>query len=189
MSDVAEVPLTSLLQAWREGEGAAFSEVFSLAYEELKRIAAQRLRHSGRDLTLTPTVLVHEVYMRVVQAPVAFKDRAHFYASMSLYIRSALVDHARASRSDKRGGVQMRVSLSELQLGEDSMVTEILALDQALERLATLDTRASEILQLTYFAGLDRAQITAVLGLSMASVDRDLRFARAWLRQELRHGC
>jgi RNA polymerase sigma factor (TIGR02999 family) len=188
MSMVPTAPLTALLQAWRDGEGAAFAAVFSLAYTELKQIAAQRLRQSGSDLTLTPTILVHEVYLRVVQAPVDFKNRAHFYASMSLYIRSVLVDHARAGRADKRGGGGVRVSLSEIHAGEESMVAEILALDQALVRLEGLDPRASEIMQLTYFAGLDRLQITAVMGVSLASVDRDLRFARAWLRQDLAGG-
>ena len=181
-------PLTQLLEAWRSGEGAAYAQVFTLAYAELKQIAAQRLRQSGRDLTITPTVLLHEAYLRVVETSVDFKNRAHFFASMSLYIRSALVDHARARQAAKRGGAELRVSLSELSEGEDSMVAEILALHQALQRLESLDPRASEVMHLTHFAGLDRLQITQVLGLSLASVDRDLRFARAWLRQELSGG-
>lgn len=188
MSSAPAVGLTELLQSWQDGEGAAFSEVFSLAYVELKQIAAQRLRQSGRDLTLTPTVLLHEAYLRVAQTPVDFKNRAHFFASMSLYIRSALVDHARARQAVKRGGEELLVSLSELKEGEDSMVAEILALDQALKRLDSLDPRASEVLHLTHFAGLDRLQITEVLGVSLASVDRDLRFARVWLRRELSDG-
>lgn len=188
MSVAPAAGLTELLQCWRNGEGAAFGEAFSLAYAELKQIAAQRLRQSGRHLTLTPTVLLHEAYLRVAQTPIDFKNRAHFFASMSLYIRSALVDHARARQASKRGGEGLRVSLSELKQGEDSMVAEILALDQALKRLELMDPRAGEVMHLTHFAGLDRLQITEVLGVSLASVDRDLRFARVWLRQELSDG-
>jgi RNA polymerase sigma factor (TIGR02999 family) len=188
MSSGSAAPLTALLQSWQSGEGEAFAKIFNLAYDELKQIAAQRLRQSGRDLTLTPTVLLHEAYLRVAQAPVDFKNRAHFYASMSLYIRSALVDHARAGNAAKRGGEGVRVSLSEIREGEESMVAEVLALDQALKHLEVLDPRASEVMHLTHFAGLDRLQITEVLGVSLASVDRDLRFARAWLREELSGG-
>jgi RNA polymerase sigma factor (TIGR02999 family) len=177
--------LTALLQAWKDGEGAACGQVYELAYAELKQIAAQRLSQSGRDLTLTPTVLLHEAFLRVAETPLGFKNRAHFFASMSLYIRSALVDHARARIAAKRGGEHLRVSLSDVQAGEESMVAEILALDQALARLEALDPRGAQVLHLTYFAGLDRMQIVEVLGISLASVDRDLRFARAWLRQEL----
>jgi len=180
--------LTDLLESWQRGEGAAFSKLFELAYDELKQIAAQRLRQAGSDLTLTPTVLLHEAYLRVAGKSLDWDNRAHFFASMSLYIRSALVDHARARQSAKRGGADLRISLSDGQLGEESMVADLLALDQALTRLAGLDPRCAEVLHLTHFAGLDREQITVVLGVSLSSVDRDLRFARAWLREELAGG-
>ena len=182
----APVPaLTDLLDAWRDGEGSAFAQLFTLAYEELKQIAARRLRHSGSDLTLTPTVLLHEAYLRIAERPLDWKNRAHFFASMSLHIRSALVDHARARHAAKRGVPALKVSLSVAALGEESMVAEILALDHALKQMEQLDPRGSQILHLTHFAGLDRQQIADVLGISLATVDRDLRFARAWLREEL----
>lgn len=188
MSSAPAAGLTELLQSWQGGAGAAFSELFSLAYAELKQIAAQRLRQSGPQLTLTPTVLLHEAYLRVAEAPVDFKNRAHFFASMSLYIRSALVDHARARQADKRGGGAVQVSLSEALQGDESMVADILALDQILAQLAALDRRCADVLHLNCFAGLDRQQIADVLHLSLATVDRDLRFARAWVRDELERG-
>lgn len=159
-----------------------------LAYVQLKQIAAQRLRQSGRNLTLTPTELLHEAVLRIAGAPLDWKSRAHFYASMSLYIRATLVDHARARLAAKRGAQPLHVSLSQIESGEPSMATDLLALDQALSRLEQLDRRCSEVLHLNCFAGLDRAAIVEVLGVSMSSVDRDLRFARAWLRDQLAIG-
>lgn len=186
---MSETPaLTDLLESWQRGEGAAFARLFELAYDELKQIAAQRLRQAGSDLTLTPTVLLHEAYLRVAGQALDWDNRAHFFASMSLYIRSALVDHARARQAAKRDAPGLRISLSDVRIGEESMVADLLALDQALKQLAALDPRCAEVLHLTHFAGLDREQITLVLGVSLSSVDRDLRFARAWLREELAGG-
>lgn len=180
--------LTRLLDAWRRGEGAAKAQVFDLAYGELKRIAAQRLRQGGRDLTLTPTALLHEAYLRIAETPLAWSDSAHFFASMSLVIRGALVDYARARNAAKRGDPDLRVTLTGVQQGEESMAAEVLALDQALTRLQALDPRAAEVLHLTHFGGLDREQISAVLKVSLSSVDRDLRFSRVWLREALSGG-
>lgn len=179
--------LTDLLHAWKEGEGAAFHRVVDLAYDQLKQIAVQRLRNGRQSVTLTPTELLHDALLRVVDAPRDWKNRAHFFASMSLFIRSALVDHARARGAAKRGDAPA-VSLSLVDGGEPSMAAELLAFDQALQRLALLDRRGAEVLHLTYFAGLDREQIAEVLGVSLSSVDRDLRFTRAWLREELELG-
>lgn len=180
--------LTSLLERWREGEGAAFHELMATAYLQLKQIAAQRLRQQGRDLTLTPTELLHEAVLRIGDTPPGWQNRAHFFASMSLYIRATLVDHARARVAAKRGGRPLQVSLWQHDEGEQSMAADLLALDQALRQLEALDPRCAEVLHLNCFAGLERAGIVEVLGISMSSVDRDLRFARAWLREALRAG-
>ena len=177
--------LTDLLQSWRQGEGAAYREIIHLAYEQLKQIAAQRLSVHGSDLTLTPTELLHDALLRVSEAPRDWVDRAHFYASMSLFIRSTLVDYARSRAALKRGERAQHVSLSLIEDGEPAMAADLIALDQALLKLQDLDPRGSEVLHLTYFAGLDREQISRVLGVSLSSVDRDLRFTRAWLREEL----
>lgn len=184
----ADMPLTALIEAWHQGDGRACRQLFDSAYAELKQIAAQRLRHAGADLTLTPTVLLHEAWLRVAGQNIGWKDRAHFFASMSLYIRSVLVDYARARQAQKRAHPELRVSLADDLAGEESMVADLLALDQALARLEHLDPRCAEVLHLNCFGGLDREQITVVLGISMSSVDRDLRFARLWLREELARG-
>lgn len=179
--------LTDLLHAWKDGEGAAFHRVVDLAYDQLKAIAVQRLRNRSQSVTLTPTELLHDALLRVADAPRDWRNRAHFFASMSLFIRSTLVDHARARSAAKRGdGPALSLTLNDS--GEPSMAAELLAFDQALRRLETLDARGAEVLHLTYFAGLDREQIASVLGVSLSSVDRDLRFTRAWLREELELG-
>jgi len=190
MSTPVQTPaLTDLLRSWRDGEGAAYHEIIQLAYAQLKQIAAQRLGQRGRELTLTPTELLHDALLRVAEAPRDWSNRAHFYASMSLFIRSTLVDYARARQALKRGEPAQHVSLSLLEDGEPAMAADLIALDQALVKLAALDPRGSQVLHLTYFAGLDREQIAGVLGVSLSSVDRDLRFTRAWLREELDVGC
>jgi RNA polymerase sigma factor (TIGR02999 family) len=177
--------LTDLLRDWREGEGAAFHRVVDLAYDQLKLIAVRRLRNRSQAVTLTPTELLHDALLRVADAPRDWKNRAHFFATMSLFIRSTLVDHARARSTAKRGEAVASLSLSLIESGEPSMAAGLLAFDQALHRLDSVDPRGAEVLHLTYFAGLDREQIAAVLGVSLSSVDRDLRFTRAWMRREL----
>jgi len=177
--------LTELLQSWQHGDGQAFASLFDRVYAQLKQIAAQRLREVGGNATLAPTELLHEAVLRVVDTPMDWKNRAHFFATMSLLIRSTLVDHVRASSAQKRGGNAVRVTLTRADIGEESIVADILSLDQALIKLEALDARSSEVLHLTYFAGLDRFQIVDVLSVSLSTVDRELRFARAWLSKEL----
>ena len=177
--------LTQLLQSWQRGDGQAFARLFERVYAQLKDIAAQRLREAHGASTLTPTELLHEAVLRVVDSPMDWKNRAHFFATMSLLVRSALVDHARARIALKRGGNAVRVTLTHADIGEESIVADVLSLDQALTKLESLDARSSEVLHLTYFAGLDRQQIVDVLGVSLSTVDRELKFARAWLSREL----
>jgi RNA polymerase sigma factor (TIGR02999 family) len=180
--------LTSLLQAWRAGDGKAYSEVFEFAYDKLKQIAALRLREVGGDSTLSPTELLHEAVLRIADAPKDWKNRAHFFASMSLYIRATLVDHARASAAQKRGGHLLHVTLTNANIGEDSQAADLIALDQALVNLEKVDRRGSEVLHLTYFAGLPQNEIAEVLGISLSTVERELRFAKAWLHNTLGYG-
>ncbi len=180
--------LTTLLQSWQQGDGAAFSQLFDQVYDQLKKIAAQRLREVGNNSALSPTELLHEAVIRIADAPTDWKNRAHFFASMSLYIRAALVDHARAAAAQKRGGEFLRVTLTDSALGEESQIADLLALDQALTVLEKVDERGSQVLHLTYFAGLSREEIAGVLDISISTVDREIRFARAWLMTTLGHG-
>lgn len=174
-------PLTEWLDRWREGQGEALAQVFEATYAELRRIAAQRLGPQGAGITMSPTVLLHEAYLRVADGSVDFRDRAHFFAAMSLYIRSVLVDHARARDAAKRGGNALRVTIDGHEPGEESAAADLLALHQSLERLAAVDPRCAEVLHLACFAGLERQAIADLLAISLSSVDRDLRFAKAWV--------
>lgn len=178
------VALTALLSSWREGSGQAFAQVLEVVYPRLKQIAAGRLREMGGNSTFTPTELLHEAVLQLVETPKDFSNRAHFFAAMSLHIRSLLVDHVRARTALKRGGGQVQVSLLHADGAEDSMVADLLSLDQALHQLEALDPRSAAVLHLTYFAGLERLQIADVLQVSLSTVDRELRFARAWLSRE-----
>lgn len=177
--------LTALLDAWRSGDGSAYSGMFELAYSELKRIAAARLGAGARSGTLSPTELVHEAALRVMEGGMQWNNRAHFFASLSLYMRAVLVDRARARMSKKRGGEMLRVTLADSEVVGESGIADLLALDKALNELEALDARSSAVLHLTYFAGLDRKQIAEVLGVSIPTVDREIRFAKTWLNKHI----
>jgi RNA polymerase sigma factor (TIGR02999 family) len=181
----AQDSLTTLLHAWRDGSGTAFASVIDQVYDELRRIAASRVGRSGGSLTLSPTELLHEVLLKVMPAPMDWNNRAHFFATMSLAIRSVLVDHARARVADKRGGDRIRVTLTDLNVGEESMAADLLALEQSLAQLEKLDERCGQVMHLTYFGGLARDEVAAILNVSVPTVTRDLRFARAWVAKSM----
>lgn len=188
-SDAAPRPeLTHLLREWRDGDGHGFSALIEQAYPALKRIAVRRVSAQNGSATLSPTELVHESALGMMQAPMDFANRAHFFATMSLAMRSILVDHARARAADKRdGGVQ--VSLSFVGGGDEGgSAINLLALEQALQQLEALDPRCGQVMHLTYFGGLQQDEIAAVLDVSIPTVKRDLRFARAWLLKALGDG-
>jgi RNA polymerase sigma factor (TIGR02999 family) len=177
--------LTTLLHAWREGSGTAFGNVIDQVYEELKRIAARRLSQGGGSATLSPTDLLHEALIGIMPTNMDFKNRAHFFATMSLAIRSILVDHARARSANKRGGDMVRVTMTNADIGEESMAVDLLAMDQALSQLETRDARIGQVMHLTYFGGLEQEAIASLLDISIPTVKRDLRFARAWLTKAM----
>jgi len=177
--------LTQLLQSWHNGDNASFDRVFDLAYAELRRIAAQRLRAAEHGATLSPTELLHEAVVRVIGSKPAWQNRAHFLASMSLYMRAVLVDHARARHSERRDGGVLHITLSQVDVGMESSMMDLLSLDSALQRLQMQDERSSSVLHLSYFAGLDRQEIAEVLKVSVQIVDRELRFAKSWLNAHI----
>jgi RNA polymerase sigma factor (TIGR02999 family) len=176
--------LTVLLHAWEGGDSHAFGRVLRQVSAELQRMAAARLR-GGETPSLAAGDLVQEAVLKVMESPPAWKDRAHFFATVSLAMRSVLVDHARARQAHKRGGDWQRLTYTLSAVGEESLVADLLTLDALLDQLQALDARAAEILQMTYFAGMERADIATVLGISVPTVDRELRFARAWLSGQL----
>jgi RNA polymerase sigma factor (TIGR02999 family) len=178
-----QTPITALLHAWRAGDAAALPKLTDLVYAHLRTLAQQRLR-GGEPTTLNATALVHESFLRLCDADVDWRDRAHFFALAALHMRNVLVDHVRAQRSDKRGGGIAPVTLTSDAVAA-AEAPELLALDDALRRLEDEDARTGKIIELTYFGGLNRDEIAHVLAVSVPTVDRGLRFGRAWLKREL----
>jgi RNA polymerase sigma factor (TIGR02999 family) len=183
--------VTGLLVRWSEGDQQALEQVLPLVYGELRRIASNQLRRERKDHTLAPTALVNELYLRLVdQRRTSWQNRAHFFGLAAQLMRRILVDHARARSAEKRGGGVARISLEEVQDGDalpdDSGVADVLAIDDALGRLASIDADQARIVELRFFGGLNVDEIAAVVGRSPRTVKREWRLARAWLYRALR---
>lgn len=187
MSDPEVVPLTDLLHAWKAGDGRAFEAVVQASHERLRQMAGERLQGGGH-FTLTARDVLQEALAGIWEHPVALKDRSHFFATMSLKMRAVVIDHARARAAQKRGGGALQVTLTDGLAGADGDAFDLLALDEALRRLAVEDPRGSELLHLTYFAGLTQVEIAELLGISLRTVEREMRFLRAWLQDALCNG-
>jgi len=177
--------VTGLLQEWRGGDAAALDRLMPLVYAELRRQAQRAMRRERAGHTLQPTELVHEAFLRLVDADIAWQDRAHFLAAAATAMRRVLLDHAKARQRLKRGGGAVLVSLVDVAAPEDTSIEDFIALDAALTRLAADDARRSRLIELRYFGGLNLEEAGAVLGLSTATVHRELKLARAWLMREL----
>jgi RNA polymerase sigma factor (TIGR02999 family) len=183
MEDSAEIG--QLLEAWRGGDRAAYDRLFPLVYAELHRLARGKLRRESPGHSLQPTLLVHEVYMRLAGAGIELQDRTHFLSVAARVMRRILVDVARLRRAQKRGGGDLRVTLSPELAASSPDPVDVLTLNAALLRLQDLDPRQADVVELSYFGGLTHPEIGEMLGISPATVDRDLRHARAWLKREL----
>ena len=187
----AEPPsdITDLLLAWGDGNTTAADALLPAIYAELHRQAVRAMRREGSEHTLQATALVHEAYLRLVdQRRVAWQNRSHFFGIAAQAMRRVLVDHARARHAAKRGGdLRQRVSLSGLaQAAQDEDdVVDVLALHDALDRLAVLDADQAKLVELRYFSGLTIDETATALGMSPATVKREWAIARAWLRREL----
>ena len=181
-------PVTLLLQAVSRGEPGAETQLLEAIYQELKRLAASKMRTQRSDHTLQPTALVHETYLRLLgDRQGSWKDRGHFFAAAAAAMRSVLVDHARRRGALKRGGDQPRVVFDDSIDGAADLSGEVVAVNDALEELEKSEPRKGRIVELYYFAGLSIDEIARLLELSRRTVDRDLRFARAWLHDHM-HG-
>ncbi len=181
-------PVTRLLLDWRGGSDEALDLLMPVVYDELRSLAEGYLNRERPGHTLQPTALVHEAYLRLVDMDVAWQDRAHFFALSARLMRRILVDHARARASQKRGGGLRPVTLEEGLAATADRPEELIALDDALTRLAELDERKAKVVELHYFGGLSYDETAEVVGISPATVDRDLRFAKSWLLNELSEG-
>jgi RNA polymerase sigma factor (TIGR02999 family) len=177
--------ITLLLRRWEGGDLSALDQLMPLMYERLRQLARQRLR-SEPDASLNTTGLVHEAYLKLVDSPgVRVQDRGHFLGLASRVMRHLLVDHARTRRAAKRGLGMAPLKLDEVCWIPDDAVEPTVELDEALQRLAALDERRSRILEQRYFGGLSLEETAEALGVSLATVKRELRAARAWLAVEL----
>ena len=178
--------VTQLLQRWSEGDRDALDRLVPLVYEHLRRVAHQRLRYEDTSPSLNTTALVHEAYFKLVDLRRArFRDRAHFLAMASRVMRRLLIDHARARYAARRGGGAAAVELTDALSVSDSQADALTELDDALRRLEQVDARQSAILEQRFFGGLSLEETAEAVGVSLATVKRDLRFARAWLAAEL----
>jgi RNA polymerase sigma factor (TIGR02999 family) len=179
--------ITRLLHRWTAGDADARDELVPLVYDRLRQLAQQRRRHTPGDHSLDTTALVHEAYIRLVEVRrVDLRDRAHFLALASRVMRNLLVDHARARTAAKRGGKAEPLPLDEALVMSGEQLDLISDLDSALERLERLSPRQSTLLEQFYFGGLTTEEAAEATGVSVATVKRDLRSARAWLALELR---
>jgi RNA polymerase sigma factor (TIGR02999 family) len=189
MDDVPDPQhVTQWLAAWRRGDEHARDQLFAAAYPQLRRIAARFLQRERADHTLEPTALVNELALRLLgAAPIAYTDRAHFFALAAQMMRRILIDHARARVAEKRGGAQHRMNLSSIE--EDLLPAahneDVLLLDEALSRLEQADARAAKVVELRFFGGLHEQEVADVLGVSVITVKRDWKVARAWLIDQL----
>lgn len=178
--------VTRLVQRWQAGERDALDALLPLVYAELKRLAESQLRREyGGALTLQPTALVHEAYLRLMGGiATPLRDRDHLLGIVGRLMRQVLVDRARARQADKRDGGQ-RITLSGLDEPAPMQTLDILALDTALRQLEAIDPRKAQVVELRVFAGLEFAEIGRLTGASRATLDRDFRAARAWLYRQL----
>jgi len=178
---------TALLLAWGRGEQAAFDQLVPLVHDELRRIARRHMRHERPGHSLQATALVNEAYMRLIDIKhVQWQNRAHFFAMSARVMRRILVDSARARGNEKRGGGAAKVSLDEAALVSEQPGQDLVALDEALQLLATFHARKSQVVELRFFGGLNLEETAEALHVSVDTVKRDFRFAKLWLLRELR---
>jgi RNA polymerase sigma factor (TIGR02999 family) len=178
--------ITELLKAWKSGDAGAWDCLAPVVYAELRRMAGSRMRRENAGITLQPTALVNEVFLRMVDLTgVAWKDRAHFFAISAHMMRRILVDAARARGAGKRGGGVLRFNLDESIDGMWDRDSQLVALDEALDSLARFDERRAKVVEMRFFGGLTVDETAEVLKISPQSVMRDWKLARAWLLKQL----
>jgi len=185
MNEESTHEVTELLLAWRQGDDGALDQLIPRVYSELHRIAEHAFRTERTDHTLQCTALVHEAFLRLIdQQRVEWKNRAHFFGIASRVMRRILVDHARARGAAKRG-YGHRLELEDAFLATAAREVDLLALDHALENLGEIDPRQARIVELRYFGGLTIEETAHVVDVSVATVKREWKFARAWLHRKL----
>jgi RNA polymerase sigma factor (TIGR02999 family) len=179
--------VTGLLLSWRQGDAAALDHLVPLVYDELRRVARGHLRREAPGHSLQATALVHEVFLRLVDADrMTPTSRTHFFAMSARLMRQILVDHARRKQADKRGGGATVISLDEVAAAAvRTSSVDVLALNEALDELSSFDARQCRVVELRFFAGLNIPETAEALGISTATVEREWAMAKAWLHQRL----
>ena len=179
--------VTRILTAVEQGDSHAAARLLPLLYDELRRLAAQRLSKEPAGQTLQATALVHEAYIRLVNVEDGqqWKGRGHFFAAAAEAMRRILIDNARHKKSLKAGGDRQRLDLADVEPAVDAPGLDLLALDQALEKLERKDKRKADLIKLRFFAGLNNQEAARALGISPSTADNDWSYARAWLRLEM----
>lgn len=178
--------ITHLLNEWSDGDRLALDKLTPLVYEELRHQAARYLRRERPGHTLQTTALIHEAYLRLIDAKeMHWQSRAHFFAIAANLMRRVLVDHARRRDADKRGGSHSPMPLDEALAVVNETAVDLLAMDEALDRLAAMDPQQARVVELRFFSGLSVEETAAALGVSPKTVKRDWSVARAWLRREI----
>src|ERR1043165_337893 len=177
--------VTQILNAIEQGDPLASAQLLPLVYDELRRLAAQKLAHEKPGQTLSATALVHEAYLRLVGSDQVWHGRVHFFAAAAEAMRRILVENARRKRSQKHGGGLVRHDVETIPLAAPEPAQDLIALDEALTKFAAVHKLKADLVQLRYFAGLTLEQAATLLGISPATADRYWAYARAWLHQEI----
>ncbi|TWU39333.1 sigma-70 family RNA polymerase sigma factor [Novipirellula artificiosorum] len=179
--------VTQILYQLEQGDSSSADELLPLVYEELRRLAAARLKHEKSGQTLQATALVHEAYVRLVNVPEAqhWDSRAHFFGAAAEAMRRILVEQARRKNSVKRGGGRKRVDLGDVDLAGGGFELDVIALNDAIGRLEVEDSRAAQVVKLRFFCGMTIKQAAEAIGISPATADNDWAFARSWLRVQI----
>ena len=179
--------VTRILNSIRQGDPKAADELLPLVYQELRKLAAARMARESPGQTLQPTALVHEAWLRLVgDTNPKFDGRAHFFAAAAEAMRRILIDNARRKKAQRHGGGKEHVDISELELAAAAKEDELLAVGEALEKLAEKDKDMAELVKLRFFAGFTNKEVGEVLGVSEPTIERRWAFARAWLYREVR---
>src|SRR5215208_7824569 len=178
--------VTVLLAKARSGDSSALADVFPLIYDELRRLAQQQLQREPDGHTLSPTALVHEAYMRLIDySRMEWTGRSHFLAVAATAMRRILVDHARGHRSTKRGGELRRIPLESIDLGAEDRADVLVAMDEALDRLKEVDARQARVVECRFFGGMTEEETAEALGIGLRTAKRDWAKAKSWLHREI----
>ena len=179
--------VTQLLIDWKSGDKSALDTLMPIVYDELRRIASRYLRKHPPGHILQTTLLVHEAYLKLADNEnINWQNRAHFFGVAARIMRNLLVNYSVANKAEKRGGGSIKISLDEATILAKTPAFEVLELNEALNRLSAMNERQSQIVELRFFTGLSNEEIGEVLGVSLATVNREWRLSRAWLHSELR---